>query len=208
MTYSQYERAGLVNAARAAGPDAPTLCEGWTVRDLVAHLVLRESLRLDAAAGIVLPRLAARTERLQNTIAARDWEVLLDTVAAGPPWYSPFGWIDRSGNLAEMFIHQEDILRAQPDHRPREISQGLRAALCKPIRALGALTLKKTPAQVSLVTTQGQTLARGGAGGEPVTVTGQVEELLLFAYGREPADVAITGSEAALRAVAQSKRGV
>lgn len=197
-----------MNAARAAGPDAPTLCEGWAVRDLIAHLVVRESLRVDATAGIVLPKLAARTERAQNKVASRDWEVLLDTVAAGPPWYSPLGLADRSANLVEMFIHQEDILRAQPDYQPRMISQGLRAALSRPIRALGALTLKKTPAQVSLVTPQGQTLVRGGAGGEPVTVTGQVEELLLFAYGREPADVDISGSASALSAVAASKRGI
>jgi len=34
------------------GPDAPTLCSGWTTGDLAAHLVLREH-RPDAAAGVL-----------------------------------------------------------------------------------------------------------------------------------------------------------
>lgn len=50
---------------RAAGPDAPTLCEGWTARDLAAHLVVRER-RLDAAPGILVPQLAGYTAKVQN----------------------------------------------------------------------------------------------------------------------------------------------
>ena len=52
----------FVDAARAAGPDAPTLCEGWTVRHLVGHLL---TLRDDPVSwpGIALPRLAPLTER-------------------------------------------------------------------------------------------------------------------------------------------------
>ena len=208
MTFSQNERAALVSAARSAGPDAPTLCEGWTVRDLLAHLVVRESLRVDATAGIMVPRLAAHGERVRLDVAARDWETLLDTVASGPAWYSPFALIDRSANLVEMFVHAEDITRAQPDYQPRTISRGLRKALARPMRALGSVALKKTEGDVSLVTPQGETVARGGRGGEPVTVTGEIEELLLFAFGREPANVTLDGTASALIGVAQSKRGL
>jgi D-arabinose 1-dehydrogenase-like Zn-dependent alcohol dehydrogenase len=42
------------------GPDAPTLCEGWTTYDLAAHLVLREGSPL-AVAGIAFPPTAAWT---------------------------------------------------------------------------------------------------------------------------------------------------
>ncbi|MFM7872077.1 MAG: maleylpyruvate isomerase N-terminal domain-containing protein, partial [Actinomycetota bacterium] len=37
------------------GPDAPTLCAGWTTRDLAAHIAVRER-RPDAAAGILIER--------------------------------------------------------------------------------------------------------------------------------------------------------
>ncbi|MGL6237106.1 MAG: TIGR03085 family metal-binding protein [Segniliparus sp.] len=208
MTFSQNERAALVSAARAAGPDAPTLCEGWTVRDLLAHLVLRESLRVDATAGIFVPKLAAHSERLRLRVVARDWETLLDTVASGPAWYSPFALVDRSANLVEMFVHTEDIARAQPGFQPRTISQGLRKALVRPLRTLGSVSLKRTPGDVSLVTPQGETVARGGSGGEPVSVIGEVEELLLFAFGREPANITLDGTASALIGVAQAKRGL
>ena len=42
MSYSQEERLALCALLDKSGPDAPTLCEGWTTGDLAAHLVLRE----------------------------------------------------------------------------------------------------------------------------------------------------------------------
>ena len=51
MSYSREERLALCALLDETGPDAPTLCEGWTTGDLAAHLVLRER-RPDAAAGV------------------------------------------------------------------------------------------------------------------------------------------------------------
>ena len=81
-TLAQRERSALVESMRATGPDAPTLCEGWTTRDLAAHLVVRE-YRPDAAAGIVVPALADRMEHLRLREAERPWEDLLDTITTG-----------------------------------------------------------------------------------------------------------------------------
>ena len=52
MSYSREERLALGALLDKTGPDAPTLCEGWTTGDLAAHLVLREH-RPDAAAGVM-----------------------------------------------------------------------------------------------------------------------------------------------------------
>ena len=38
------ERAALCNTALDLGADSPTLCEGWTVKDLVIHLLIRERI--------------------------------------------------------------------------------------------------------------------------------------------------------------------
>ena len=46
-------RTNLAAVLEAAGPDRPTLCEGWRASDLLAHLLLRET-RPDVAAGIAL----------------------------------------------------------------------------------------------------------------------------------------------------------
>ncbi|MGZ4521727.1 MAG: maleylpyruvate isomerase family mycothiol-dependent enzyme, partial [Mycobacteriaceae bacterium] len=72
MTAAQRERSDLSALLGELGPEAPTLCGGWSARDLLAHLVLRET-RLDAAPGILVPALAGYTKRVQAQVAARDW---------------------------------------------------------------------------------------------------------------------------------------
>jgi integrase len=73
------ERGALCDLFDRVGPEAPTLCEGWSTRDLAAHLVIREG-RPDAALGIVIPPLASRTERIQDAVARRPWGDLVDAV--------------------------------------------------------------------------------------------------------------------------------
>src|ERR1700735_4322129 len=49
---AQQERATLCDLLVELGPDAPTLCEGWTTADMAAHLVVRER-RPDSGTGLV-----------------------------------------------------------------------------------------------------------------------------------------------------------
>lgn len=207
MTVAQRERAALVESMRAAGPDAPTLCEGWTTRDLAAHLVVRER-RLDAAPGILVPQLAGYTERVQRQVTeSTDWDELVDQIAAGPPLYSPFKLLDALVNVAEMFIHNEDVRRAQPDWQPRELDGATVSALSRGIAAMARMTMGKSPARVTLTTPAGKTLATVGSGPE-VAVTGEPGELLLFAAGREPAQVTFSGDDAAVAALRAARRGL
>lgn len=41
MSLATTERSAICDAFLAAGPDRPTLCAGWTTRDLLAHLLVR-----------------------------------------------------------------------------------------------------------------------------------------------------------------------
>lgn len=52
MDIANTQRAALVELLHASGPQAPTLCDGWTAYDLAAHLYVRENDPL-AAIGIV-----------------------------------------------------------------------------------------------------------------------------------------------------------
>lgn len=207
MSIARRERAALVDTMRAAGPDAATLCEGWTTRDLAAHLVVRER-RLDAAPGILIPKLAGYTARVQEQLtASTDWPALLAQVEDGPPLYSPFILLDPLVNVAEMFIHHEDVRRAGPSWEPRVLDEDTTASLAKQVSSFARMTLSKTPARVSLVTPQGKVLATAGKG-SPVTVTGEPGELLLFAAGREPARVTFQGAADAVAAVRGARRGL
>ena len=207
MTVAQQERAALVTTMRGVGPDQPTLCGDWTTRDLAAHLVVRER-RLDAAPGILIPALAGYTARVQTQVAAEtDWNVLLDQIASGPPTLSPYKLLDPLINVAEMFIHHEDVRRAVSGWEPREADDDTTAALARQVPFMARMALSKIPGHVSLRTPEGKTLATVGRG-PTVVVTGEPGELLMFASGRDEARLTFAGDDDAVRAVRDGRGGL
>ncbi|MEU9508131.1 TIGR03085 family metal-binding protein [Micromonospora sp. NPDC048170] len=182
--YARSEREALADLMQTLGPDAPTINEGWTTRDLAAHLVLRER-RPDAAGGILLPPLRGYAERVRLRVAARPWPRLLDQVRRPPVW-SPVSnpVADELANTLEFFIHHEDVRRAGPDWRPRDLAAGLNAALWKRCAGLARLALRRFPADV-FVQAPGHGELSVGRGGEPVRVVGVPGELALFLSGRQ-----------------------
>lgn len=206
MSVARRERAALVETILATGPDKPTLCEGWSTRDLAAHLVIREH-RIDAGPGILIPRFAGHTEKVQNRVAENtDWDELIGKIAAGPPAYSPFKLLDPLVNVAEMFIHHEDVRRAEPSWEPRELEPEMVSRLRRTVGLMGRLTLAKMPGRVALRTADGKTVLIAG-NGPAVTVTGDPAELLLFAVGRK-ARVDFDGDEAAIRDVQHAPKSL
>ncbi|WP_326548355.1 TIGR03085 family metal-binding protein [Mycolicibacterium sp. ND9-15] len=207
MTAAQRERAALVETMRAVGPDAPTLCGDWTTRDLAAHLVVRER-RLDAAPGIAIPALAGYTDKVQQRTANNtEWSELLDKVGSGPPLFSPFKLLDPVANMGEMFIHHEDVRRAQPDWQPRPLDDETVSALTRPLPVMARLTLGKVPGRLTLRTPQGKVLATVGKG-PAVTVTGEPQELLLFVSGRDAVEVEFDGDAQVVEAARNNRRGL
>lgn len=206
VSVAQRERAALVDTLRGVGPDAPTLCEGWKTRDLAAHLMIRE-YRPDAAPGILIPFFASHTAKVQNEVAERtEWNELVNKVASGPPAYSPLKLLDPLANVAEMFIHHEDVRRAQPGWEPRALEPALSTRLGRILPLMGRLTLAKVPARVALRTPEGKTALIVGSG-PAVTVTGAPEELLLFAVGRR-ARVQFDGDATTAQAVRDAPKGL
>lgn len=210
MTHARAERAALVASMRELGPDAPTLCAGWNNRDLAVHLIVRER-RLDATAGIFVGPLSGHTAAVTAGYAEKPWEELLVMVAEGPPWYSPFRPADRFANLAEMFVHHEDVLRGSLDATdsvtPRSLSVQMQTALEFPLKTVGRRILSSSPVRVTMATADGRTITTAGRG-EPVTVTGEVGELLLFAFGRAPVDVGFSGDPVAVASLRAGKRSL
>jgi uncharacterized protein (TIGR03085 family) len=207
MSAAQRERSALVETLHKVGPDAPTLCAGWTTRDLAAHLVVRER-RMDATPGISIPFLAGYTAKVQERIArSNSWDDLVEMVASGPPIYSPFRLLDPVANLGEMFIHHEDVRRAADGWQPRVLDAATAAALRRQLGLLSRLALGKQPAQLTLQTTDGERIARVGRG-DAVTVTGEPQELVLFVAGRDAVRVEFDGDPQAIAAVRGAHRGL
>ncbi|NHC45510.1 TIGR03085 family metal-binding protein [Motilibacter aurantiacus] len=183
--FAAAERAALCATLEAVGPDAPTLDEGWTARDLAAHLVLRER-RLDAAPGILLKPLAGWTARVQRGIADRPWPGLVDAVRSGPPRWSPYALpgLDEQANLVELVVHHEDVRRARDGCEPRALPPGLEDALWARLARMGRLLYRSSRVPVLLRRDTGQEARAKGGTGSPVVVEGPAVELLMHAFGR------------------------
>lgn len=201
MSLARYERKALADLLDELGPDAPTLCAGWTTRRLAAHLVARER-RPDTLPGLVVPPLHRHTERVEESLAAKPYEDLVRRVRTGPGWLSPFGLpgADRFLNTTEYVVHHEDVRRAQPRWRPRELPDHVQDALWKVVAARAPLAFRGLPAGVRL----------HRAGDRPATltpkkgqqyadVTGEPLEVLLYLFGRRGhALVHVEGDAAAI----------
>jgi len=209
MNPAQSERHALCNLLLEVGPDAPTLCEGWTTRDLAAHIIVRES-RPDAAGGILIKPLAAYGEKVRQRVAQRDWKPLVEAIRNGPPRISPMrlAFLDRLTNTVEFFVHLEDVRRAQPNWQPRPLLDDLESQLRTSITQGGRLFARKSPCGLVLqIAHSASVVAKKG---EPaVTVTGEVGELIMFVYGRQDhARVELSGPDDLVQAVRSTAFGV
>lgn len=210
---AQRERSALVETMRAAGPDAPTLCEGWTTRDLAAHLVVREG-RPDAAAGVVVPAFADRLEQIRLREAERPWEDLLAAIAAGAPWYSPLRYADRVANTAEYLVHHEDVLRAGDVWAERDFDTADLDHIWSLATTVARTALRRVRARVELRTPPGVRLGKGravstGAALAPVvSVSAAPVEMLLWAFGRDAVHVDVSGTREGIEAVLAVSRGI
>ncbi|MFC9651659.1 MULTISPECIES: TIGR03085 family metal-binding protein [unclassified Streptomyces] len=208
-THAKRERLLLADLLEAAGPDAPTLCEGWLTRDLAAHVVVRER-RPDAAGGTLLPVLRNRLERVQAEYLAKPYEELIQLIRTGPPRMSPFGvkQIDEAANTIEFYVHAEDVRRAQPDWAPRELDSVFANTLWSRLEKAGRMMGRKSPVGLVLRRPDGQT-AVAHRGTPVVTVTGEPGELLLFTFGRQAAaNVELDGDKDAIGRVQQASLGI
>ncbi len=208
MAVSTDERAALCDLLTELGPDEPTLCTGWRTRDLAAHLVVRER-RPDAAAGILLAPFSAYTKRVQDGYARRPWAELVELVRSGPPALSPtrIPVVDKLVNSVEMYVHHEDVRRAQPDWKPRDPDPARDAVTWAGLSRAARMTLRHSTVGVVLRRPDGtEVVAKRGP--NTVIVTGEPGELLLFAFGRDEVRVDFEGEQSAIAAVRGLKRSL
>jgi uncharacterized protein (TIGR03085 family) len=216
VSYSREERLALCALLDQTGPNAPTLCEGWTTGDLAAHLVLRER-RPDAAGGILGGPLAGYTARVQKRIRERTaFPDLVRTIRSGPPRLSLMAipGVDERANSVEFFVHHEDIRRAAPDWAPRKISSGESDMLWQRLR-MARFMLRKAPVGVELARDDmdaGEVGANGPAyritaknATPAVTVIGSPAELTMWVMGRTTAArVRLDGTQAAVSGLTEA----
>lgn len=191
MNVARDERDALCALLAEKGPDAPTLCEGWTTRDLAAHLVLRER-RPTAALGILLPPLGGYTASMQRKLAEKHaYAELIDMIRDGPPRLSVYGipGMDERANAVEYYTHHEDVRRGSPEWDVRQLAPAMQDMLWRRLRIVGPLVLRKAPCGVALrrETPTGTQQVTAKRGTPRVTVSGTPGELTLWVLGRTAA---------------------
>ncbi|NUR08196.1 MAG: TIGR03085 family protein [Nocardioidaceae bacterium] len=194
---AQRERAALCDSALQAGPEAPTLCEGWDVRDLLAHLLVRERSLL--AVGIAVPALSGLTEREMGRVAKREFATLVGQVRGGPPTLSIYGAprMDRLLNTLEYLVHHEDIRRAQPGWTARTLPDADEKLVWAMARSAGKRLARSAPVAVRIENVVTGSSVRLSDGEGEVTVRGRPSEVTLFLFGRKThADVELLGADA------------
>jgi uncharacterized protein (TIGR03085 family) len=207
--YARSERNALADSLLAAGPAAPTLCEGWLTKDLAAHLVLRER-RLDAAPGIMLKPLRGHLQKVQDKLAAGPYPALVERFRTPPP-LNRIGPLDEAMNLSEYFVHHEDVRRAAPGWTPRALEPGYEDALRARVKMTVRLGGRNFPARlvVHCPGLEPVPTGRGGPDAEVVELTGAPGELLLFFMGRQrAAEVNVQGSDVLADRLKQAHLGM
>ncbi len=174
----------LCDLLNTVGPDAPTLCEGWTTRDLAAHLIVRES-RPDAAAGILVKAAASYGDRIRRRVADRPWAELVDDVRSGPPRLSPMRLrsLDDLTNTIEFFVHLEDVRRAQSGGVAVDVDPSIEAALVRLLRRGARLLARRSPVGL-ILSFSGYDDVIAKKGQPSVTISGSPGDIVLFLYGR------------------------
>ena len=204
--HAQAERGLLCDLMLEVGPDAPTLCEGWTAAHLAAHLCLRER-RLDVGLGLVLPGPFARyTAWTTDRVAQRvPFERLVSRIQSGPP--TLVRPIDGPMNLLEFFVHVEDVRRAVDGWSPRE-NETLQDALWPFQRSRTKLQARRLDDVDLSIARPGQPSVHVRSGSRSVTVTGEPGELALFFFGRrDRSHVDLTGDPDGIREVRSAPIG-
>lgn len=210
VLFDVVERAQLSDLFDELGPDAPTLLEPWTTRDLAAHLVLRERDYL-AGLGLVIPGAWGRfAERRRTALALRDFAGLIATIRSGPPpGFFRIGWVRRVPSLNEFFVHHEDVRRAN-DRGPRVNEPAMDEALWRNVgRARWFLARRLRGAGLELHWEGTGRTVRARRGEPTAHVAGPPGELLLYLFGRQSAaGVEVSGPAAAIEAVRLAHLGM
>jgi uncharacterized protein (TIGR03083 family) len=177
------ELAAVLGELPAGRWDAPTLCAGWRVREVVAHITM--PFRYSAPRFLVeLARSGGKFNQMADRVARRDAASLspgdlAEAVRAntGHPWKPPGGGFD--GALAHDVIHGLDITVplglafAVPEERLRRVLPGSLAE--RSVRYFGTelsgIELRATDLDWSL--------------GSGAPLTGAAQDLLLALCGRK-----------------------
>jgi uncharacterized protein (TIGR03085 family) len=208
MGVASDERQQLCDLFQQVGPEAPTVCHGWTTRELAVHLVVRER-RPDALVGRLVKSLSQHGDRIESELRDQPWSELVERIRQGPPKWNPLGIdiVDEAVNSAQYYVHHEDVRRAQSGWQPRPSDPEREEALWKALAKVAKVFYGRSPVGVVLRRPDGTEIA-ARRGPRTVRIIGEPSELVLHAFSRPTAQVTFEGNEADVLAVEDLRRSI
>lgn len=162
---------------------AKSLCKGWSIEDVAAHIIVREGLI--GPIGIVIPKLHKLHDNRVKKLETKGHKAIIKELKKYP-WYMP-----AAVNIAEYYIHCEDMLRGElkmirpaPD---KEESQILWKALQGLVKIRKDLVADLGSVQIENTQTGAVITLENKHSEEDTIIAGLPGELLLFVYGRRDA---------------------
>jgi uncharacterized protein (TIGR03083 family) len=194
ITAERQDLADLLGDLPAGAWDAPTLCDGWRVRELVAHLTM--PFRYSGARFLAeLARSGGRFGSMADRCARRDaaripaeglLAALRDNVTN--PWKPPGGGL--TGALTHDVVHGLDM--TVPLGIGRQVpKERLRIVLAS---VTGASALKHFGTDLTAVELRADDLDWSVGSGQPVS--GSAQDLLLVVCGRKLPPGRLNGAHA------------
>lgn len=189
------ELADLFDTLRPEDWQAPSLCAGWTVREVVAHMSMGFRLSLPATLGELL-KARGNLHRMTDRVARRD-AAAHSTAELGAflrdhahhPWTPPVGGLPSA--LGHDVVHGLDVTTALG--LGRRVPEDRLRVLLGEIRPRG---LKFFGVDLTGVRLHAQDMDWSyGSGAEPVH--GAAQDLLLLTFGRRLPPGRLTGEAAA-----------
>ena len=186
--------ADLLEAAETAVWDAPSLCERWRTREVVAHMTMPRALLRAPSSWRSWRRPAATSPSCPTPSPARDGALPVETLLSGlrsdvlHGWQPPGGGLE--GALTHCVIHGLDIIEAVPLER--------RVPDARLARVLGIVARPGSPnlfgVDLSGVELRADDL--DWSFGSGALVSGRAQALALVACGRRLPPGRLTGEAA------------
>lgn len=208
-------RSALAHALIHAGADAPTLCRDWTTTDLAAHLYVRENAPWAIPGLLHLPGVAGRVSTaithhaMKTAVGHYGYQGLVDIFRAGPRQWSllRIPALDAAVNTVEYFVHLHDIIDTGIDVNAEKALTGplpfsLRNALWFRLPFFARVILRHAQVGIQLerLDTSRPRRIIGKAGLPIVTARGDVDQLVLWLFGRN-SHIELIGDDAPVAAV-------
>lgn len=173
------------DALLAAGPDAPTLCEGWTARHLAIHLW---QLNHDPVAWLgMLPGLGRLSRQRYDRASTRmSHDEVVEEVRSSRGRFACMpddGLLQDLHSLGEWYVHTQDVLRANDLPQP-VLSPRMQDALWRRTLQAAPLLQRAKGLVLERETGERRTITKGET---RLVVKGQPSELILWVYGRQQA---------------------